>query len=226
MGQRVLVVAAHPDDEVLGCGGTIARHRAEGDDVSVLFLADGVGARGGSIGFESELAARRAAGDAAATVLGISRPVYLDFPDNRLDTVAFLDLVQAVERMAEKLRPNRVYTHHSHDLNIDHRLCHRAVLTAFRPTSGQTVRAIYGFEIPSSTDWAFGSYSKGFQPNHFVDISNHIETKLTAMNCYETEMKPPPHPRSTDAIKALACWRGASVGCFAAEAFAVIYQIA
>lgn len=225
MSEHVLVIAAHPDDEVLGCGGTIARHRADGDQVSLLFLADGVGARGDTSARTAELPARRAAGDAAAELLGATAPIYLDFPDNRLDTVALLDLVQAVERVAAEIRPGRVYTHHGGDLNIDHRICHQAVLTAFRPMAGQTARAIYGFEVPSSTEWMFGATGLAFLPGHFVDVSAHLPAKIAAMRCYEMEMRPFPHPRSAEAIEALARWRGATVGCTAAEAFTVIRQI-
>lgn len=225
MSTRVLVVAAHPDDEVLGCGGTIARHRADSDEVTTLFLADGVGARDESTGGATDLTIRRAAGNAAADALGTAPPIYLDFPDNRLDTVALLDLVQAIERVATEFRPDRVYTHHSGDLNIDHRICHQAVLTAFRPMPGQTVRAIFGFEVPSSTEWAFGGQETVFQPRHFVDISSFMAAKVAALRCYEMEMRPFPHPRSERMIEALAGWRGAIAGCEAAEAFTVIRQI-
>lgn len=225
MSHRVLVIVAHPDDEVLGCGGTIARHRAKGDEVTTLFLADGVGSRNETTGGANDLTARRAAGDAAAQVLDAKPPIYLNFPDNRLDSVTLLDIVQAIERIAAEIGPDRVYTHHCGDLNIDHRICHQAVLTAFRPMPGQTVRAIYGCEIPSSTEWMFSSHEPGFQPNHFVDISSFITTKVAALQCYEMELCSFPHPRSIDAIEALAKWRGATIGCAAAEAFMVVRQI-
>lgn len=225
MSNRVLVVAAHPDDEVLGCGGAIARHRAGGDEVTTLFLADGVGSRDESSGGATDPAIRRAAGNAAAEVLGAAPPIYLDFPDNRLDTVALLDVARAIERVAAEFRPDRVYTHHCGDLNIDHRVCHQAVLTAFRPMPGQTVRAIFGFEVPSSTEWAFGGRETAFQPNHFVDISSFMAAKAAALRCYEMELRPFPHPRSARMIEALAGWRGAIAGCEAAEAFTVIRQI-
>ena len=225
MNDRVLVVAAHPDDEVLGCGGTIARHRSEGDDVTLLFLADGVGARDGLTGGDTDLQIRRTAGIAAASLLGAAPPIYLDYPDNRLDTVPLLDLVQAVERVAGKFHPTRVYTHHFGDLNVDHRVCHQAVLTAFRPAPGQSVRSIYAFEVPSSTEWSFGCQPQGFQPNHFVDISSFIAAKIEAMELYEIELRPFPHARSIGAIEALATWRGVTIGCKAAEAFTVIRQI-
>ena len=148
MSVRVLVVAAHPDDEALGCGATMARHAARGDTVCGLFMADGVGARGSTIGLE----ARRAAAEAAARVLGAEPPRVLGFPDNRLDTVALLDIVQAVEGVLAEVQPDVIYTHHGGDLNIDHVIAHRAVMTAARPVPGQPVRAVYGFEVPSSTE--------------------------------------------------------------------------
>lgn len=224
MTERILVVAAHPDDEALGCGGTIARHGAEGDSVTVAFLTDGVGARNEATGGSTDSHARCAAAAKAADVLGVEPPVFLNFPDNRLDTVTLLDIVQAIEGVVRKIRPSRIYTHHSGDLNVDHRLCHQAVITATRPMPGRSVRAIYGFEVPSSTEWMFGSRCP-FQPNRFVDVSAFVTAKLAALQCYEDEMRPFPHPRSARAVEALAVWRGATAGLDAAEAFTVIRQV-
>ncbi|WP_308916534.1 PIG-L deacetylase family protein [Jannaschia sp. LMIT008] len=217
MPRDVLVVAAHSDDEALGCGGTIARHAGAGDRVRLLFLTDGVGARG-----DGGAAPRRDAARAAAAVLGAADVVQLDFPDNRIDAVPLLDVVQAIEGAAGA--PDLIYTHHGGDLNVDHRICHRAVLTAFRPMSGSPVRAILGFEVASSTEWAFGTPDP-FQPQHFVDIAATLDAKMRALDCYAAEMRDFPHPRSARALRALAEWRGASVGLAAAEAFTVIRQI-
>lgn len=218
--ERVLVVAAHPDDEALGCGGTMARLAAEGATVDVLFLADGVGARGSApdaAGLE-----RRGMAERAAKALGARAPAFLDFPDNRLDTVPLLDVVTAIERHSRDLRPELVLTHHAGDLNVDHRLCCQAVLTAFRPLPGQSVRAIHGFEVASSTEWAFGAAGPAFSPNLFWDIGDHFAAKLEALRIYAEEMRPFPHARSVEAVEACARWRGASVGVAAAEAFSVL----
>lgn len=218
MGREILVIAAHSDDEALGCAGTIARHTAEGDRVQVIFLTDGVGARGSDT---PEVQARLRAAEAATTLLGVDAVTQLSFPDNRIDSVPLLDVTQAIEQATETLRPETIYTHHSGDLNADHRMCHQAVLTAFRPMPNASVQAIYGFEVASSTEWAFGT-SDPFHPQHFVDISSTLDRKMQALDAYEAEMRAFPHPRSKEAIRALAIWRGASVGLEAAEAFTVI----
>jgi LmbE family N-acetylglucosaminyl deacetylase len=225
MTRTVLVVAAHADDEALGCGGTMARHAAAGDEVHVLFLADGVGARGDSASQDTAMGERRAAARRAAAILGAQPPTFLDFPDNRLDTLPLLEITRAVESVAGKLDPEIVYTHHAGDLNVDHRICNQAVLTAFRAFPGQSVRAIHGFEVCSSTEWAFGSTGPAFVPTRYVDISPFVETKLAALDAYAMEMRPFPHVRSPRAVGALAAWRGACVGCEAAEAFTTIREI-
>lgn len=218
---NVLVVAAHPDDETLGCGGTIARHAAAGDTVSLLFLADGVGARGDHDA--AAIAGRTRAAAAAAAALGAEPPRCLGLPDNRLDTVALLDIVKAIEALVEEVRPAVVYTHHGGDLNIDHRIAHRAVLTACRPLPESPVRAIHAFEVPSSSEWA--SPGDAFVPTRFVDIAATFATKMAALACYGDEMRAFPHPRSAQAVEALARWRGASAGLALAEAFAVVREI-
>ncbi len=225
MTQTILIVAAHPDDEVLGCGGTMARHAAAGDKVHVLFLADGVGARGSTIDQSAALDARRAAAERAIAILGAKQPTFLDFPDNQLDTVPLIEIIQAIEATATDLLPQVVYTHHPADLNIDHRICQQAVVTAFRPFPGQSVRAIHGFEVCSSTEWAFPTTGAAFVPTRYVDISAFLETKLAALDAYAAEMREFPHIRSIKAVRALATWRGACIGCEAAEAFATVREI-
>jgi LmbE family N-acetylglucosaminyl deacetylase len=221
--QRALVIASHPDDEVLGCGGTMARLAAQGVAVQSLFLSDGVTARAQVA--DTALAARRRMGDRAAEVLGTQAPAYLDFPDNRMDSVDLLEIVTAIERQSAQVRPDVVFTHFGGDLNIDHRLCAQAVATAFRPTPGQSVKAIYTFEVPSSTEWSFGVAGADFTPQIFFDIGDHLATKIEAIRCYAEEIRDFPHSRSYEAIEALARWRGASVGVQAAEAFGVLRAV-
>jgi LmbE family N-acetylglucosaminyl deacetylase len=218
----VLAVVAHPDDEVLGAGGTLARHAANGDEVHILFLADGVGARGDD---KLKVERRAKAARLAASLLGAHEPHFLGFPDNRLDEIDLLDITQAVERIIGKIEPSTIYTHHAGDLNIDHLLCHRAVLTACRPLPDSRVRRIYSMEVPSSTEWSSPHSADGFAPTRFVDISATNETKRHALEAYAEEMRPFPHPRSFEAINALAMWRGASAGLRAAEAFMVVREI-
>ena len=222
MSETVLAVVAHPDDEALGAGGTLARHAAKGDAVHILFLADGVGARG-----DDKAAAERRAKAArlAASALCAREPEFLGLPDNRLDRLELLDIVQLIELAIRKIAPQTIYTHHAGDLNIDHMLCHRAVLTACRPLFSSGVLRIYAMEVPSSTEWASPHSANAFIPTHFVDISGTKEAKRRALEAYSDEMRPFPHPRSFEALNALAAWRGASAGLRAAEAFMVVREI-
>jgi LmbE family N-acetylglucosaminyl deacetylase len=223
----VLIVAAHPDDEVLGCGGTIAKHVADGDSVSIIFFTDGVGARhlGDDARYESDQVLRNESAIAAAAILGAAAPTSLGFPDNRLDSVDLLDLVQALEAKSRRIQPSIVYTHWFGDLNIDHRRVYQAVLTAFRPTDDSSVLQIRSFEVPSSTEWGDRSITPRFNPTSYVDISAFLGVKFRAMEAYAQEMRPFPHPRSLEALKALAQWRGAESGLLAAEAFVHIREI-
>jgi LmbE family N-acetylglucosaminyl deacetylase len=217
-----LVVAAHPDDEVLGCGGTLARMASRGHPVHVLLLADGETSRATGAqprGGRNRLAKRRKAAEAAGEILGLSSLQLLDLPDNRLDSLALLDVVQQVEAVVQRYRPAIVLTHHAGDVNIDHRVAHDAVIAACRPQPGHSVRTLLFFEVPSSTEWRPPSSAPPFDPNWFVDISATLRKKLQALEAYEAEMRPFPHPRSVEAVKALAKWRGASMGMVAAEAF-------
>jgi LmbE family N-acetylglucosaminyl deacetylase len=221
MNKTVLVVAAHPDDEVLGCGGTIARHAGEGDAVHVVFLADGEGARGSARAKVDALAGRESAAAAALRILGAAAPIFLGLEDNRLDAYPLLDVVRPVEAVVAALAPDVVYTHHGGDLNIDHELAHRAVMTACRPLPGSAVREIYTFEVVSSTEWGSPGVCQ-FTPQLYVDVTAQIALKRRALEAYRAEMREAPHPRSFENVAALAAYRGASVGVAAAEAFMVM----
>ena len=215
MSKQILVVVAHPDDEVLGCAGTIARHVSDGDKVYVVFMSDGVTSRTGVESNEVEV--RKQAAKDASNILGIVQSLrFLGFPDNRMDTVALLDIVQTLEQVINEIEPEVVYTHHSGDLNIDHKITHQAVMTACRPQPGFCVREIYSFEVLSSTEW---STNNPFIPNYFVDISDILELKISAIKAYNSELRLFPHARSIESIEALVKYRGASVGVHAAEAF-------
>lgn len=215
----VLVVAAHTDDEALGCGGTIARHVAEGDVVYAAFMADGVTSRGEVN--ESDIASRNDAAEKARRILGIKENFYLGLPDNRLDSIPLIEVIKQLESIIVKLKPNVIYTHHHGDLNVDHRVTHKAVLTACRPIPGSSVREIYAFEVMSSTEWSTPSLMP-FIPNHYVNISNHKNEKLAAINAYKLEMRYPPHSRSIKHLSHLIEHRGNSVGVDAAEAFMTV----
>lgn len=221
-----LIVAAHPDDEVLGCGGTIARLTEAGEDVSIAILGEGISSRYNQHeeADQDQIEALRERTRQVAQLLGVTDLFTHDLPDNRFDTVPLLDIIKTVEDMVERVQPQAIYTHHSGDLNIDHVIVHRAVLTATRPQIGQSVKVIYAFEVPSSTEWAFDQFSS-FQPHVFVDISATLETKLEAMGLYRSEARVFPHPRSPEALRALAQWRGSTVGLEAAEGFEVIWSV-
>lgn len=224
--ERVLVVAAHPDDELLGCGATIARHAAEGARVWTLVLGEGVAARAGLAPAEKarQLKALRRHAAAANKAAGVERCLLLDFPDNRLDSVPRLDVIQAVEKVVARFRPERVYTHSPADLNVDHQIVSEAVRTACRPLPGSSVRDVLAFETVSATEWRFDA-ERRFVPNVFVDVSRTLERKLKALARYEGEMRAFPHPRSAEALRALAELRGAQAGYAAAEAFALVRRV-
>ena len=161
----------------------------------------------------------------AAAKVGAKDVALFKLPDNRLDTVPLLDLVKLVEDIIQKFQPEVIYTHHAGDLNIDHGLVQRAVLTATRPLPGQSVREIYAFEVPSSTEWAFQQLQPVFRPNVFVDISRTLEAKIAGLACYDSETRKFPHPRSPEALRALAARWGSVAGCQAAEAFELVRSV-
>jgi LmbE family N-acetylglucosaminyl deacetylase len=208
----ILIVAAHSDDEVLGCGGTMLRHIARGDEVHVVFLTNGVGARGSDDGVNE----RSAACENVMNKAGVSSFSCFDYPDNQLDKIALLEVVKVVEDAITAISPTIIYTHFEGDLNIDHRICSSAVSTACRPLPGTEHAQIFAFEVPSSTEW---STSDNFKPTHFVNIEEFLDAKLSLMCLYEDEIRSFPHPRSLEAIGALAKWRGSTAGFQAAEAF-------
>jgi LmbE family N-acetylglucosaminyl deacetylase len=172
----------------------------------------------------TEIEARKQMARAAARLIGAHPPRFLDLPDNRLDSIALLDIVKPIEAMIAEVRPDIVYTNHANDLNVDHRIAHQAVLTACRPQPGHSVRAIYAFETLSSTEWELAGLGRGFQPTRYVDISGFTDAKMAAVNAYGVETRNFPHPRSREAVEALWKLRGAQVGFEAAEALVVVRE--
>lgn len=225
--RTVLVVAAHPDDEVLGCGGTIARHADQGDDVHICIFAEGARSRRNVTDSDGDLICSRLAKSAraAAKVLGAQTLELLQLPDNRLDSIDRLDIVQTIERKLNELRPSIVYVHHSGDVNIDHRRLHESCVTACRPLPGSSVTSLLTYEVPSSTEWQTPGSNFAFSPNYFVNISSYWGLKHQALKAYDSEMRLFPHPRSYEAVEHLAKWRGAQSGTSCAEAFCIIRQL-
>ena len=226
--ENILVVAAHPDDEVLGCGGTIARHSQNGDKVKILIVAEGATSRldkRSRVECSEALSKLTLATQKASKILGASAFEILNLPDNRLDSLERLDLIKIIESHIDEWQPSIIYTHHSGDVNIDHRLLHEAVITASRPQPNQPVKTLLSFEIPSSTEWQPPGSAPSFNPNWFVNISSQWLLKKSALNEYNSEMREWPHPRSIEACEHLCRWRGAQVGVEAAEAFILLRNL-
>lgn len=219
----MLCVVAHPDDETIGCGGTLARHVAEGDSVEVICFSGGVGSRDldqTQSEFWLESVSRKEAARSAMAKLGIenSNMVILDYRDNQFDSYSMLTLVKHLEQLLEGKSYDVVYTHFPHDLNIDHGCVSRAVQTAFRPGGCARAEVIAFCEVASSTGWLFDN-SLAFNPNYFVDITGYSSTKYEALECYSSEMRVSPHARSISKIMARASARGGEIDVDFAEAF-------
>ena len=221
--KKSLILAAHPDDEVLGCGGTMARLSASGADVRVAFFTDGIGARDakgeGVRKARQALEQRQDSARSACEILGVAPPIFGGFPDNQMDTISRLEVAQHIEKLIADFEPDTILTHHAGDVNIDHRRVHEAAVIACRPQPGYSVKTVAFFEVASSTEWQMPDSAPGFKPNLFVEISDQLERKEAALMAYDQEMRDWPHARSVAAVHHLACWRGASVGVAAAEAF-------
>ncbi len=218
---KVLVLAAHPDDELLGLGGTVARHADAGDEVIGVVASEGATSR-----YASEAApALEASCRAAAEILGIREVRFLGFADQRMDTVPLIEVTQRIEAVVREVRPDTVYTHHWGDLNRDHRVVCEAAQVACRPVGGDYPRRVYCFETPSSSEWSAPDPASQFVPTRFVDVTATIDRKLRAMACYASEARPAPHPRSLDALRARAALWGHTVGVAYAEAFVLLRQV-
>lgn len=219
---RVLVLAAHPDDEVLGMGGTIALHATiRNDTVRIVCVTDGSSTQyPGDAGIRAQ---KEEEARAAAAELGVSDYVHLDLPDMRLDTLSHVEVNKVVEEQIADFRPDTVYTVHP-DVNRDHRVLFDSVAVATRPVPGQHVRRVLTYAPTSSTEWTPAGLN-WFVPNWFVDVTGTLDRKLASFAHYETEARPYPHPRSERAIRAAAEFYGASCGCEAAEPFVLVRSL-
>lgn len=214
--ENITIVAAHPDDEVLGMGGTVNKLCKAGKKVSVLFLSDGVSSRSS---YRESLDSRKLSAKLALELLGCKEIHFIDFPDNQLDTVPMLEICRVIEKFFESRSPDTVFTHFPFDLNVDHRIVSEATRVASRPSTLSTVKNLLFFEVLSSTGWNFSNRS--FSPNFFIEIENEFESKILAMQKYEKEINSYPNARSFKAVEALAVYRGATVGKLKSEAFEV-----
>jgi N-acetylglucosamine malate deacetylase 1 len=212
---NVLALTAHSDDEVLGCGGTLAKHVHKGDKVYLIVVSDGVSSRE-----KKEKYLRDQALLLSCNILGIQLLHQFDFKDNQLDRYPLLDLVQALEQQTQKIQFDTVYTHSNKDLNIDHRVVHDIALTRFRPLPDETVREIYAFETLSATHWH--DPDRVFSPRLFVDVEKYWDKKIKALEAYDMELREFPHPRSKQGLTGLAEFRGCQAGMKKAEAFEIL----
>lgn len=218
---EVLVVASHPDDEVLGCGGTIGRHIAHGDSVFVCIVAEG-----GTVSYSENLSKvlKESAGR-SSNILGVEEVISLDFPEQKLECIPIIDITQSLERVMAKIRPQVLYTHHRGDLNRDHRVVFEATMVAARPLVESPIRRILSYEIPSSTGWMGAFMEDAFMPNVYVNVEATFGKKLEALQQYKTEMRDYPHPRSKEALEIIARHRGIESGLELAEAFMLVREI-
>jgi len=223
MNKSVLVIAAHPDDETIGCGGTILKHIDNGDTVNIITLTDGVSSRDSLSG--SDKKERNKAANNAIKLLGANWVGCGTFPDNNMDSIPILQIIKFIESFKKKYYPNIIYTHSPSDLNIDHGVASMATLTAFRPEPTEKYDEIRFFEVASSSDFSVKQLNKKFEPNLFVNIDNFLEIKIEALECYDEEIRDYPHSRSYKKIEALAEYRGAQSGMNFAEAFEVVRKI-
>ena len=220
-GQQVAVIGAHPDDELLGAGGTVALHARGGDDVHAIVVADGAGSRYSATMTETlQKHARR-----AAEVIGFASVRFLALPDQRLDTIPLIELTQRLEAILDDIHPKIVYTHFPQDVNDDHRVVAKCAWVACRPYRRRLSKFAV-FETPSSTEWAWPLAGASLEPNLFVDITETIDIKIAAMECYETELRDYPHPRSSRALRERAAQWGSHVDRLAAEPFRVLRELA
>lgn len=216
--QNILIIAAHPDDEVLGCGGTIYKLIKLGHNVSVLYLSNGVSSRNPNE-LKKQILSRKKSAIKSCKILGVKNFYFENLNDNSFDTEPMLKIVKIIEKYVSKIKPKTIFTHSFSDLNIDHQITNKAVVTACRPTSKISVKNLYFFEILSSTEWNFSDKSYNFNPNYFEDITLSIDKKILALKAYKDECRNWPHPRSTEGTITLAKYRGMTVGLKFAEAF-------
>ena len=223
--KTILVVAAHPDDEVLGCGGTVARLARQGSEVYTLILGEGITSRDDTADItkkKAQVLDLQKKAELSNKALGVREVFFSQFDDNKFDTIALLEIVKTIEQIKSRLKPTAIFTHFENDLNIDHKITYHAVLTATRPVVGESVKEIYAFEVLSSTEWG---WPLSFSPDTFFDISDTMDLKLNALKHYDCEMRDFPHPRSFEAVKLNSKTWGMKVGLEYAEAFKCVRTV-
>ncbi|MBV5340360.1 MAG: PIG-L family deacetylase [Deltaproteobacteria bacterium] len=216
MNKSVLIIAAHPDDEILGCGGTAALHARDGDDVHSIIVCEGESLRYGNVPVGQLEQA-----NAAARHLNVKKVHWLGFRDQHLDTHTLIDIVTPLEHVVDEIQPSIVYCQFGGDINRDHQILFQAALVALRPTRA-FLRSIYAFDTASSTEWG---YPRSFIPDTWIDISETLDQKLEALSCYTSELREYPHPRSTDGLRGRAAGWGTQCCMKSAEVFMTIRSV-
>lgn len=214
--KNIMVIAAHPDDEVLGCGGTLYKYSKK-SKINLVFLSDGETSRKNST--KKKIQNRKKCAVKVGRLLGASHIIFGDFRDNRLDAMPRIEIIQFIEKCINKIKPDTILTHHYNDLNIDHHVVSNSVITACRPLNNSSVNLILFFEVLSSTEWQINNSKDLFNPNWFEDITNEINFKLKLIKIYKDELRTFPHSRSIKGVNALAKYRGVSSGYKFAEGF-------
>lgn len=233
---KILVIAAHPDDDIMGMGGMMLKHSEKGDQIRVIYMATGITARRSS-GYKNastydinkkeankmkkEIKIIQHDAQRACNILKVNDIEFYNFPDNEMDSIPLLKIVKVIENEINKFKPDRIYTNHYGDLNVDHRIIFNATLTACRPISN-SLKDIICFEVPSSTEW---NYPLSFKPNYFVNIDNQLARKIKSMQEYKNEIRKFPHPRSAENLTNIAKRWGSVSGQYSAEAFEIIRSI-
>lgn len=226
MIKKILVVAAHPDDELLGCGATLLRFRKQGCKIKVIFLTDGESSRSNTKNLDKLIYIRKKNAELVSRKAKFVLPVFGKFKDNQLDKESLLHITQFIEKEIKKFKPDTIFTHYENDLNVDHQQAYNAVNIACRPLTKTFVKNIYSFEIPSNTNLILTRKNKKlYNPNFFVDIKDFIDRKLSLLKIYKSELRKWPHTRSLKGVKNLAEYRGSQVGLKYAEAFTSIREI-
>lgn len=222
---KVLVVAAHPDDEVLGVGATIKKLSKE-HEVTILIVTEGCSSQYRGQDVEQIIAEKKVMAKKAAEILGAKNVMFGDLPDMQLDRVAHTEVNAVIERAVEEIQPEIVFTHHYGDVNLDHQMCYRSTMVATRPSVGSSVKKLYTYEVLSATEWQSSTAAHVFIPNTYVEVDKvMLEAKKQAMKTYAMEFRKYPHTRSAEAIDNLAAFRGQSVGVMAAEAFYLVREV-